>query len=68
VTREEWIRAYAGKIGVDPPTNEQINEVLDLAAAAAHGSEKTAAPLACWIAGLSGQPLTDLRRAAEELE
>ena len=68
MTREEWIQAYAAKIGVEPPTREQINEVLDLAAAAAHGSEKTAAPLACWIAGLSGRPLADLRRAAEELE
>jgi hypothetical protein len=68
MNREEWIRAYAEKVGVDPPTAQQINEVLELAAAAAHGSEKTAAPLACWLAGLSGQPLADLRRAAEELE
>jgi hypothetical protein len=67
-TREEWVRAYAEKIGVEPPTTEQINEVLDLAAAAAHGSEKTAAPLACWLAGLSGHPLAELLRAAEELE
>jgi hypothetical protein len=67
-TREEWVRAYAEKIGVEPPTTEQVNEVLDLAAAAAHGSEKTAAPLACWLAGISGRPLAELLRAAEELE
>jgi hypothetical protein len=68
MTREEWIQAYAEKIGVEPPTTEQINEVLDLAAAAAHGSEKTAAPLACWLAGTSGRPLAEVLRAAEELE
>jgi hypothetical protein len=66
--REKWVLAYAEKIGVDPPTSEQLNEVLDLAAAAAHGSEKTAAPIACWLAGLSGRPLAELRQAAEELE
>jgi hypothetical protein len=68
LTRDEWIQAYAEKIGVEPPTTEQVNEVLDLAAAAAHGSEKTAAPLACWLAGTSGKALADLRRAAEALE
>jgi hypothetical protein len=66
--REEWIAAYAAKLGVEPPDAKQFNEILDLAAAAAHGSEKTAAPIACWLAGLTGRPVAELRKAAEEIE
>jgi hypothetical protein len=66
--REDWIAAYAAKLGVEPPTAEQFNDILEIAAAAAHGSEKTAAPIACWLAGITGRPLGELRKAAEEIE
>ena len=66
--REDWIAAYAAKLGVEPPSAEQFNDILEIAAAAAHGSEKTAAPIACWLAGTTGRPLRELLRAAEEIE
>lgn len=65
--REQWIAAYAERIGVELPDPAQVSEILALAAAAAHDSEKTAAPLACWLAGISGRPLGELRRIAEGL-
>jgi Domain of unknown function (DUF6457) len=64
VTRDEWIAEFAREAGVDRPGTEQIRALLDLAGAAAHGSERTAAPLACWIAGRSQLSIEDLQAAA----
>ncbi|HEY3484672.1 MAG TPA: DUF6457 domain-containing protein [Ilumatobacteraceae bacterium] len=47
---EEWVTAYAGAAGVPAPSPEEIDELLQLAGVAAHASERTAAPITCWIA------------------
>jgi hypothetical protein len=67
VTRDEWIAEFAGEIGIDPPTPEEVDALLELAADAAHASERTAAPLACWLAGRSGMSLQRLKEVAEEV-
>jgi hypothetical protein len=67
VTRDEWIAAFAAEAGVPRPSSQEIRELLDLAASAAHASERTAAPLACWIAGHSTLSLAELRAAAERV-
>jgi hypothetical protein len=67
MTAEEWVAAFAERIGLPAPSAEQIDEILRLASVAAHASERKAAPIACWIAGTSGRPIADLRQAAEEL-
>jgi hypothetical protein len=67
MTRDEWIAAFAREVGVHPPTLQEIRELLDLAGSAAHASERTAAPLACWIAGRTQLPLADLLAAAERV-
>ena len=55
MTAEEWIRAFARRDRhAEPPSQEQMDEILRLAAVAAHASERIAAPIACWIAGTSG--------------
>jgi len=64
VTRDEWIAAFAREAGVERPDTEQIRMLLDLAGTAAHGSERTAAPIACWIAGRSSLSLQELQAAA----
>jgi hypothetical protein len=51
----EWLTAYAEKLGVDPPTLDEVDGLLDLAAVAAHASERTAAPIACWLTARSGR-------------
>ena len=65
MTRDEWITAFAAEAGVERPSIDDIRELLDLAGAAAHGSERTAAPLACWIAGRSSLAPSRLREIAE---
>jgi Domain of unknown function (DUF6457) len=64
MTRDEWIAAFAVEAGIERPTTEEIRQLLDLAGEAAHASERTAAPLACWVAGRSGRPLGELLQAA----
>lgn len=49
------------------PSPEEIRELLELAGTAAHASERTAAPLACWIAGRAGLSLQELRAIAERV-
>jgi len=67
VTRDEWIEAFSREAGVERPTVEEIRELLELAGTAAHASERTAAPIACWIAGRSGMSLQELSAAAERI-
>jgi Domain of unknown function (DUF6457) len=67
MTRDEWIAAFAAEAGVQRPSPQEIRELLDLAATAAHASERTAAPLACWVAGRAGGPPGDLLAAAERV-
>ena len=57
---EQWVEEFAREIGTDTPSAEEIEEILELAAKAAHSSERIAAPVACWIGARSGKPLTEL--------
>jgi hypothetical protein len=68
VTAEEWIRTFAEQIGCEPPSQEQMDEILRLAAVAAHASERIAAPIACYLAGVTGRPIGELIELAETLE
>ena len=65
MTAEEWVRTFAEAAGAEPPEQEQMDEILRLAAVAAHASERIAAPIACWVAGTTGRPLSELRELAE---
>ncbi|HEV2981202.1 MAG TPA: DUF6457 domain-containing protein [Solirubrobacteraceae bacterium] len=53
MTRDEWIARFAELARVPAPTAQQVDTLLALAGVAAHASQRTAAPLACWIAGRS---------------
>lgn len=62
----EWIAAFAARVGVEPPPEEIVTTLLDLAGVAAHASERTAAPIACWLAGQAGvSPAAALALARE---
>ena len=65
--RDEWLAGFCERIGLEPPSEEEVTELLDLAATAAHSSERTAAPLACWIAGRSGRPASELGEIAKQV-
>lgn len=65
--RDEWLAGFASEAGVEAPSAEQVDSLLELAATAAHASERTAAPIACWMAGRSQRALDELRGAAERV-
>jgi hypothetical protein len=67
MTAREWIDRFAAELGADPPRDEEFDAILDLAAVAAHDSERVAAPAACWIGGVSGRSLTELQGIAERI-
>jgi hypothetical protein len=54
MTRDEWIEAFARELGVEAPDAGTIETLLNLAGVAAHSSERTAAPIACWLAARAG--------------
>jgi hypothetical protein len=67
VTPAEWVERFAREIGIERPNEDEFAAILDLAAVAAHASERIAAPVACWMAGRAGIPLTELIEVAERV-
>jgi Domain of unknown function (DUF6457) len=63
----EWIDAYARELGTDSPTPDEFKAILDLAAEAAHASERVSAPVACWLAAKAGLPLDESLELAQRL-
>jgi hypothetical protein len=63
----EWLAAYAERLGTVPPSTEEFKTILDVAAEAAHASERVAAPAACWVAARAGVDLDEALRVAREL-
>src|SRR5213080_1845377 len=63
-----WISAYAERLGTDSPTRDEFEAILELAAEAAHSSERVAAPVACWVAAKTGVPLNDALEAARRID
>ncbi len=66
-TRAEWTAAFAARLGVEPPSDEVVDVLLDLAGVAAHASERTAAPIACWLVGQTGLSPTAAVELAREI-
>lgn len=64
-TIQGWLAAFAEQAGSPPPTPDELRELLDLARHAAHRSQRQAAPIACWIAGRSGRPVSELLALVE---
>ena len=63
----EWIERYARRLGVEAPSDDEFKAILDLAAEAAHASERVAAPVACWLSARAGASLEDSLAAAHAL-
>ena len=59
-----WIARFAEQLGVEAPDPALVDELLALAGDAAHASERTAAPIACYLVGRSGVDLATARRCA----
>jgi Domain of unknown function (DUF6457) len=63
----DWLAAYADKLGIPPPTKDELKAVLDLAGEAAHSSQRIAAPVACWLAAKAGVDLEQALTLAKEV-
>jgi hypothetical protein len=63
----EWCRAFATAAGVDPPSDQEIDELLALAAIAAHAAARQAAPITCWLAARGGMTLDAALTAARSI-
>jgi len=64
---KEWIAAYAERLGITAPTDDEFDAILDLAAEAAHDSERVAAPVACWLSAKAGRSLEESLALAREV-
>jgi hypothetical protein len=67
VNAPDWLAAYAQKLGIAAPTEDELKAVLDLAGEAAHSSQRIAAPVACWLAARAGVELEEAMRLAREV-
>lgn len=67
-TGRDWIAGYAAQLGVEAPDDATFEALLELAALAAHASERIAAPIACWLAGRAGVTVDEARRLAGHVE
>jgi hypothetical protein len=65
--RDEWIERFARELGVEPPLPETVEVLLAVAAEAAHASERTAAPVACYLVGRGRVPPAHALATAEAL-
>jgi hypothetical protein len=68
MTGREWIAEFAARLGVEPPDEQTVSTLLTLAGTAAHASERTAAPIACYLVGLAGADAAAASKVAEEVE
>ncbi|MGH9138157.1 MAG: DUF6457 domain-containing protein [Acidimicrobiales bacterium] len=67
MTGREFVAAFAAALGTHDLTDEQAKTLLQLASVAAHGSERIAAPLVCYVAGHAGIDVAEALAAAEQL-
>jgi Domain of unknown function (DUF6457) len=67
VNAKEWLAEFAAKLEVDAPTAAEFSALLDLAAEAAHASERVAAPVACWVAARAGRDPKEALEIAREV-
>lgn len=67
MTAHEFLDAFAAEVSTPAPSREEIDALLELAAIAAHASERVAAPIACWIGGASGLPASELLAAVKRV-
>lgn len=68
MTADEWVSSFAELVGIAEPSPEEVEALLALAGVAAHASERTAAPLACWLAARAGCTLAAALELARSLD
>ena len=67
IDAQNWLMRYSEILGVTPPNDAEIEALLALAGVAAHASERTAAPVSCWVAARANLSAQQALSAAEAL-
>lgn len=68
LTRSQWLAAFSERLGLPAPDEATVETLLDLAGSAAHASERTAAPIACFLVGLSEMSPDQALAIARQIE
>ncbi len=63
----QWLDDFAAVLGTATPTDAEVEALLALAGVAAHASERTAAPVSCWLAAKAGTSPAEAAEAARRL-
>ncbi|MGO9559927.1 MAG: DUF6457 domain-containing protein [Acidimicrobiales bacterium] len=63
----QWLDRFAEVLGVEVPSPEEVEDLLALAGVAARASERTAAPVSCWLVARAGLTPAQARAKASEL-
>jgi hypothetical protein len=53
------VARFAEVLGVEAPDQATVDTLLELAGVAAHASQRTAAPIACYLVGRAGADAAD---------
>jgi hypothetical protein len=67
VDAQTWITGFSEILGVTPPSETEIEELLAMASVAAHASERISAPVSCWLAAKANKGVHEALAAAETL-
>jgi len=62
-----WVTRYSEMLGVTSPSETEMEALLALAGVAAHASERTSAPVSCWLAARANKSPDEALAAAERL-
>jgi hypothetical protein len=62
-----WLERYAAALGSPPVSEDDVDALLTLAGIAAHASERTAAPISCFLVARSGVPIAEALATAHQL-
>lgn len=62
-----WLDRYAAMLGIPPATDKDVEGLLAIAGTAAHASERTAAPVSCYLVALAGLPVDEALAVARQL-
>ena len=66
MTAKDWFAGFAAILGVEPPTGDEVRDLLVLAGEAAHSSERIAAPITCWLIARAGISPAEALKKIEE--
>lgn len=63
----QWIRTLATALGTEPPTDDEVEDLLSLAGTAAHTAERWTAPVSTWLVARAGVDPAEGRATVERL-